>query len=270
MRIGIGQLAVSETKKANLEAIARDAAHAARDGVALVVFPEMAMYFKHGLDRSFIDQAEAVPGPFTDAVDAIARTNGIAVVVGMVERTASGDRAYNTIYATSAEGSTLGRYRKVHLYDAFGLRESDVVAPSEDLEPSLFELQGLRFGIMTCYDLRFPESARTLVDAGADVIVLPSAWTPGVRKEDHWSTLARARAIENTTYVIAANQAPPLSTGGSLIIDPMGIVVGELGERAALAAADISKDRLTEVRASNPSVSNRRFRVERLTPAPVA
>ncbi|MGC0239446.1 carbon-nitrogen hydrolase family protein [Arthrobacter sp. SD76] len=264
MRISIGQLAVLDDKSANLEAIARATAAAASDGAQLVVFPELAMYFKHGLDGSFLQNAEHIPGEFSASIDNIAKENNIAVAVGMLEAVAGEDRAFNTIYVTSSKGTALARYRKVHLYDAFGLRESDVIAPSLDGHVATFDLEGLRFGLMTCYDLRFPESARSLVDAGAQVLLIPSAWTPGVRKEDHWETLVRARAIENTSYVVAPNQAPPLSTGSSLIVDPMGIVLAQLAETPETRTAEITLRRVEQVRTRNPSIANRRFRVERI------
>ncbi|BCW40254.1 hydrolase [Arthrobacter sp. StoSoilB3] len=262
MRISIGQLAPGTDKTANLAAIAEQAAKAAREGAALVVFPEMAMFFKHGLDEAFAANAESIPGPFTVALDGIAKKSNIAIVAGILETVPGDDRPANTLYATSSEGEFIASYRKVHLYDAFGLRESDVICPAAVVEPVVFELGGLNFGLLTCYDLRFPESARVLVDRGADVLVLPSAWTPGVRKEDHWETLVRARAIENTGYVIAANQAPPLSTGGSLAVDPMGIILAELGEQVGLATVEVIKERIDAVRSINPCLVNRRFRVE--------
>ena len=198
MRISIGQLAPSTDKTDNLAAIAEQAAKAAGEGASLIVFPEMSMFFKHGLDDAFAANAELVPGPFTRALDGIAKTSGIGIVAGILETVPGDRRPANTLYVTSKNGEAIGTYRKVHLYDAFGLRESDIICPSPSLEPVVFELDGLTFGLLTCYDLRFPESARVLVDRGADVLVLPSAWTPGVRKENHWETLVRARAIENT------------------------------------------------------------------------
>lgn len=262
MHISIGQLAPSTDKTGNLAAIAEQAAKAAGEGSSLIVFPEMAMFFKHGLDEAFAANAEPIPGPFTRALDEIASVSRIAIVAGILETVPGDHRPANTLYVTSSDGEAIGTYRKVHLYDAFGLRESEIICPSPSLEPVVFELDGLTFGLLTCYDLRFPESARVLVDRGADVLVLPSAWTPGVRKEDHWETLVRARAIENTAYVIASNQAPPLSTGGSLAVDPMGIVLAELGEQTGLATVEVLKERIDAVRSVNPCLANRRFRVE--------
>ncbi|MQB07276.1 carbon-nitrogen hydrolase family protein [Agrobacterium tumefaciens] len=263
MKVSIGQLAVTNDKAANLAAIAQATSEAARESASVIVFPEMAMWFQRGLSNTYVQAGETIPGQFTAAIDAIAAEHRVSIVVGMLEVAEGEARVYNTIYITSADGKAIGTYQKVHLYDAFGLQESEFIAPSVSTSAMVFEIEGTTFGVMTCYDLRFPESARDLVDAGAQVLLLPSCWTPGVRKEDHWDTLVRARAIENTSYVIASNQAAPLSTGASMIVDPMGIVVAQLREGAETRSAEVSVQRVIDVRATNPSVANRRFSVMR-------
>ena len=116
------------------------------------------------------------------------------------------------------------------MFDSFGQRESELVTPGG--EPVVADLAGLRIGFLTCYDVRFPEHARTLAGRGAELIVLPSAWAAGLFKEEHWVTLVRARAIENTVWVAAAGQVPdpgerptraPTGIGRSMIVDPMGV-----------------------------------------------
>jgi deaminated glutathione amidase len=172
------------------------------------------------------------------------------------------DRAINAVVAVDASGHLAGVYRKVHLYDAFGQRESDRLAPGPaDAPPTVLTVGGLRFGVMTCYDLRFPESARRLVDAGADVLVVPAAWAAGELKADHWRTLARARAIENTSVVLAVGQAGKGVTGRSLLVGPDGQVGLELDDRAGLRTADIDPEALVAARRTNPSLTNRRYAV---------
>jgi predicted amidohydrolase len=126
-------------------------------------------------------------------------------------------------------------------------------------------VDGVRFGLQTCYDVRFPEVTRRIVDAGADVLALPAEWVPGPLKEDHWRTLVRARAIENTIYVAAADQCAPTGAGNSMIVDPMGVVVAALGETAGIAAADVSPERVAAVREKNPALALRRFTTVPLT-----
>ncbi|MGW6003901.1 carbon-nitrogen hydrolase family protein [Oerskovia enterophila] len=171
-------------------------------------------------------------------------------------------RAVNAVVAIDAHGRLSGVYRKVHLYDAFGHRESDRLEPGPaDALPTVLAVGGLTFGVMTCYDLRFPEAARRLVDAGADVLVVPAAWAAGDLKADHWRTLARARAIENTSVVLAVGQAGKGVTGRSLLVGPDGQVGLELDERAGLRTADIDPEALAAVRRTNPSLANRRYAV---------
>ena len=170
-------------------------------GVDLVVFPEV---FARDFGRpgtSLGEYAEDLDGPFGAEVDRVARDRGTTVVAGMLERAEADQPAtpYNTLIV---RGAATGSYRKIHLYDSFGYRESDVLAAGP-LTPTVVEVAGARIGLMTCYDLRFPELARALVDAGAEILVVPAAWVAGERKVDHWRTLVRARAIENTVFVAA-------------------------------------------------------------------
>ena len=130
----------------------------------------------------------------------------------------------------------------------------------------MIELNGFGVGLMTCYDLRFPELARALVDAGADVLVVPAAWVPGrteeehARKVDHWRTLVRARAIENTAYVVAVGQAAPRYTGHSMVSDPNGALLVDAGPEPGVHTAVLTQQVLAEARATNPSLANRRHR----------
>jgi len=226
----------------------------------MIVFPEGAQVFPRlDVDRAL--PAELVGGPFTIAVDDLAAETGLVVVVGMVERAGEGEKPFNTVYVSNGTG--IATYRKLHLYDAFGFRESDFIRASDDMVPVTFEVKEVRFGVMTCYDLRFPESARELGVSGADVILVPAAWAPGPRKEDHWNVLVRARAIENTCFVVAPNQTLPNGTGFSLVVDPMGVVVAELDDRPQQRVVDLDVCRLENVRSANPSLSNRRFDVVR-------
>src|SRR5690606_29802910 len=116
-------------------------------------------------------------------------------------------------------------------------------------------------GQLTCYDLRFPELSRSLVDRGADLLVLPAAWVRGPLKEMHWSTLVRARAIENTCYVAASAQTGATCSGNSMVVDPQGVVVGSLGEQEGVFTVDIDTQRVRDVREINPSLTNRRYPV---------
>jgi len=167
--------------------------------------------------------------------------------------------------AYDGAGTLVTAYRKIHLFDSLGERESEVVAPGS--EPVVTDLAGIRVGIMTCYDVRFPELARALVARGAELIVLPAAWAAGLFKEEHWVTLVRARAIENTAWVAAACQVPdpsspptraPTGVGRSLLVDPMGVVRTDLGPFAGVGVTDLDTALTKQVRAILPSLEHRR------------
>jgi predicted amidohydrolase len=169
-------------------------------------------------------------------------------------------RPANTLLAVGPAGDQAAVYRKVHLYDAFGYRESDVLAGGP-VQAATLAVGGWTIGLMTCYDLRFPEQARALVDAGADLLVVPAAWVRGPSKEHHWATLLAARAIENTVYVAGVAKAGPRYCGLTRLVDPMGRVVAGLGEQDGAIAAVVDHARVADVRTVNPSLLNRRWRV---------
>jgi deaminated glutathione amidase len=247
---------------------------AARGGAALVVFPEatMATFGDATFDLSSV--AESLDGPFVTLLTEGAARHGVVVVAGMFERV-SGEgavagvgegsgapvhRAFNTVVVVGP-GGLLGAYRKLHLFDALGARESDRVAagdPASGIVTVPLD-EGLVLGVMTCYDLRFPETARALVDRGATVIALPAHWYRGPGKAEVWETLVRARAIENTAYVVAAGKPEDEAVGRSMVVDPLGKVLVELGEEEDLAFADISAARVSAVRAMLPVLEHRRF-----------
>src|SRR6202050_5696113 len=152
--------------------------------------------------------AEPTDCSFCTGLAEAARDHGIAVVAGVFEP-GPGDRVYNTAVAFDARGDLAAAYRKIHLFDALGQRESDQIAPGD--EPMIAEIGGLRIGILICYDIRFPEHARALVARGADLVVVPACRAAGLFQEEHWVTLVRARAIENTVWVAAADQVPDRS-----------------------------------------------------------
>jgi predicted amidohydrolase len=265
VQIAVAQFAPGEDKDANLALIGKLAAEAAGRGARVVVFPEFAMFTAPRLDRRFLDTAEPLDGPFAAGLGELARRHGLHVVAGVNERLDDPGRISNTLLAIGPDGAVAATYRKTHLYDAFGYTESEIVRPGPIGDPETFTVDGVRFGLQTCYDVRFPEVTRRIVDAGADVLALPAEWVPGPLKEDHWRTLVRARAIENTIYVAAADQCAPTGAGNSMIVDPMGVVVAALGETAGIAAADVSPERVAAVREKNPALALRRFTTVPLT-----
>ncbi|GAA1158696.1 carbon-nitrogen hydrolase family protein [Nocardioides aquiterrae] len=227
----------------------------APDGADLVVFPEAFArdFGEPGDDVSAY--AETLEGPFATEVARVAGERGTTVVAGMFETGDDPARPFNTLVM---RGAAEASYRKIHLYDSFGYRESDRLTAGP-VEPVLVDVAGFRLGLMTCYDLRFPELARRLVDEGAEVLVAPAAWVAGPRKADHWRTLVRARAIENTVFVVAAGQPGPRYTGHSLVVDPLGDVLAEAGDGPEVLSARLDGESLATARSTNPSLANRRM-----------
>jgi predicted amidohydrolase len=260
MRIAVVQTASTPDKAANRESVGELVASAAVGKPDLVVLPEAMMADFAAESGSVSEQAEPLDGEFVRTLRKAAREHGTAIVAGMFETCCDEARPYNTLLAIGADGGLLGAYRKIHLYDAFGYRESDQLTPGE-VAPVVVEVAGRRLGLMTCYDLRFPELSRALVDAGAEVLVVPAAWVRGPLKEHHWTTLLTARAIENTCYVAAAAQNGKKYCGLSQVIDPQGVPVASVGEADGYAVAEIDPVRLQDVRKRNPSLLNRRYAV---------
>lgn len=262
--IAVAQFAPGDDKPANLAEIDRLARLAAGRGASLVVFPEYSSFFEPELGSASIAAAESLDGEFVTGIGAIARELGIHLVAGVLE-TGDARRVRNTVVAVSPAGERIAEYRKLHLYDAFGQRESDRVLAGEIEAPRLFEWDGFTVGLQTCYDIRFPEVTRRLVDAGADLVLVPAEWVRGPLKEHHWRTLVTARAIENTIYVAAADHAPPVGAGNSMIVDPMGVELVTIGEEAGVVAvAEVSPARIASVRERNPALAVRRFGVQPL------
>lgn len=258
LRVALVQAASTLDPAANRDALARLTDEHGAD-TDLVVFPEAFArdFGEAGSDVSPF--AEPLDGPFGTTLAAAAAGRDTTVVAGMFEQGPDPSRPFNTLLM---RGASAAAYRKVHLYDSFGYRESDRLTAGP-LEPVVVDLQGWRVGLMTCYDLRFPELARALVDRGAEVIVVPAAWVAGPRKVHHWRTLLTARAIENTVYVAAVGQPAPRYCGHSLVVDPFGEVVAEAGpgseaEPLVLRAA-LDPEVVSEARRVNPSLTNRRL-----------
>lgn len=261
MKIALCQMVSGEDTSANLEEIRRLTELAAEEGAKLAILPEFALHTLPSLGAASVAHAEPVTGPFVSALSTLARDTGVVIVAGMLEAVDGDNRCYNTLVVVTPGEGLVASYRKTHLYDAFGMRESDFIRAGDLDGPVTFTVGDVVVGMLTCYDLRFPEAARQHADAGVDLLVYPAAWAPGPHKIDHWNTLVRARAIENTLYVAAVSQGPPTGTGGSLVVDPMGVALGEVTERSGIATAEISPRRVTEVRTVNPSLQNRRFAV---------
>lgn len=256
--LAVAQFAPAADTSANLAQIRELVARAAGRGARIAVFPEYASYFVDPFDESLRAHAQDLGGPFVEGLGQLSAEHDVVVVAGLIERADDERRVRNTVVAVDGD-RVVAVYRKLHLYDAFGQRESDWIEPGRIEAPETFLRDGMRFGLMTCYDLRFPEVARRIADAGADAILVPSEWVRGPLKEDHWRTLIRARAIENTLYVAAADHPPPLGVGNSMIVDPLGVEIAAIGTSTDVAVAHLDAEAITRVRRVNPALRLRRF-----------
>jgi predicted amidohydrolase len=259
--VAVAQFAPGGNEHENLASIVELAGAAASKGAQLVVFPEYSSYFADPVDDRYLEHAEPLDGPFTRALRELADALGIVIVAGLAEMADDPARIRNTVVAVAPHEGLVAVYRKQHLYDAFGAQESAVVEPGSLAAPQTFTVGWLTVGVQTCYDLRFPEVTRTLVDAGAQLVVVPAEWVRGTHKEAHWRTLAAARAIENTVYLAAADQVGPPAIGCSLIVSPLGELLADAGEQRGVAVAWAERDVLERVRSANPALALRRYAV---------
>lgn len=255
MKVAAGQMQVVFDKADNLHKISNLAASAAKQGAKLVVFPEAAMYSYGTETHLLLPHAESLQGPFVTALGTIAKDNGIYIAAGMFEAIPGEQYVFNTVVIIDAAGALAGYYRKIHLYDAFGWKESDRIKAG-DGSILTFRCDDTTYGVMTCYDLRFPELARQLAVSGARAILVPAAWVSGPLKETHLEILIRSRAIENNLYTVAAVQVGSTFCGQSRIVDPMGVVIAGQGEDEGLIVAEISPDREALVRDKSPTLKN--------------
>lgn len=255
MHVAVLQFASSRDRADN-RAMISDGLSQLGEDIDLVVLPEAAMRDFGPPDDDLRPDAEPLDGDFAQLLAAEAARLHATVIAGMFER--SHDLPYNTLLVASPDGSAHGAYRKVHLYDSFGYRESDRMAAGP-IEPAIITVAGVRVGLMTCYDVRFPELARALVDGGAEVLVVPTAWVAGEGKLDHWQTLVKARAIENTVDVVGAAQCGERYTGHSLVVTASGSVLAEANNEPEIFTVTLSQDHRERARRRNPSLANRRM-----------
>lgn len=258
MKISVGQLNPSGEMTENLATVRSLAEEAKADGAELVVFPEESMFTVRHVEGDLAAAVDANWSTFVQQLSFIAAELGIAIIAGGYESSGE-ERPYNTLVIVDATGKIVDTYRKLHLYDAFSYQESKRIKPG-DGGLKIVQLGGLNIGVLTCYDLRFPELARALASQGADLLCVPAAWFKGNHKIDHWETLVRARAIENTCWVAAAGTSSTNTVGHSAILDPMGIPVAYLDdEPRGVVTVDVTRRRIDEVREFLPVLKNRRL-----------
>ncbi len=278
MKIGLAQLNSRQNKQRNLAMAGEAISKLAGEGADLVMLPEVANF--HGLDADYAEHAESDPGPFTDWCREQARRHGIYLHCGSLalrrssgaggkadvsDAVSGGERVYNTSIVFDRDGEELARYSKIHLFDAVladGLEYEESAAFTPGSEVVACECDGVRFGLAICYDIRFPELWSALADLGAQVMLLPAAFTipTGI---SHWEPCLRARAIETGCYVAGCGQWGRYARGRdnyghSMVVDPWGTVIAQCSEGVDTVCAELDMDYLESVRRRMPVQRHRR------------
>ncbi len=265
MIAAVVQMTSTDDVDANLARAADGIERAVAGGAELVALPE---------NFPFMREEGGGPNPAAQTLDGAivgflrerARHHGVVIAGGTFpEAIPDDDRVYNTSVIVGAQGDLAAVYRKIHLFDVdlpgASLQESKGVAAGEDVVVA--ETQAGKLGLSVCYDLRFPELYRELVSLGAEILLVPSAFTVPTGS-DHWHVLLRARAIENQAFVLAAAQygvhsSRRRSYGRSLIVDPWGTVLAGVPDGGGVAWAELDASRLAEVRQRLPALRHRRL-----------
>lgn len=290
MRIAAAQIVTGANPEDNLALVDEWTRAAADEGAEMVVFPEAV---QRAFGYPLGEVAEDLGGSWSQQLRSIAQRYGMVVVAGMfthgtpagdaagaagasktqgaseaqaADAPSGGARVRNTLLA--AGPSVFASYDKVHLYDAFGFQESRTVEPGERLVQ--FDCGGLSFGLATCYDIRFPQLFQAHARAGTHATLVPASWAAGPGKVEQWRTLAVARALDSTQYVIACGQgvpsaagvqAPenaPSGVGHSIIVSPTGEILAQAGEEPELLIADLDHQTVEKAREVLPVLANAR------------
>ena len=265
----VAQICTGQDLDDNLRRARAQIARAVDLGAQLVVLPENFAYIRALKDKVALAETLCVeePGPIRGAMAAAAREHHVHVLLGgMPVRSPEAGRFYNTAVLLDPEGAIAASYRKIHLFDVripdgAMFTESEYVVAGDD--PVVAPILGSTLGLSICYDLRFPELYRRLVELGASILAVPAAFTLHTGK-DHWLPLLRARAIENQCYVLAANQhgrhtPERTSFGKSCIVDPWGAIIAQVPDRDGVAVAELDMAYLEKVRQELPCLGHRRM-----------
>ena len=266
-KVALAQIESSTNKEENLRSAVSIIEQAGRRGAELITFPEFLMAFSPASQtpEELSKIAEAVDGRFISTLCEAARKNRVAVLATIYETSATPNRVFDTAVWLDAFGNVAMTYRKIHLYDAFGFKESDKFEPGSAISPPVISGE-YRFGIMICYDLRFPEMARILALEGANILVAPAGWVQGDLKVDHWQTMIKARALENGCYLIAPGQTGNIYIGHSMIVDPLGRSLVDLDAEEGLEVVELNLALVQETREKLPLLKNRRADVYARSP----
>lgn len=265
-KIALVQMKSSTIKSENLKLSVDYIRQAAKKKIELVCFPEFQMAYSP-LEQSARELStiaeNAINGNFITTLRKEAKRHRIKIIATIYEnidtkrKKKTDYRVSDTAIMISEKGDVMSIYRKLHLYDALGFKESVKLVGGNNIERPVKVGIG-KIGLEICYDIRFPEMSRILTLDGADVLAIPSGWVQGIMKVEHWQVMLKARAIENGCYVIAPDQVGNIFSGRSMVIDPFGITLLDMGNKEGVGVVEIARDRVESVRQSLPLLKNRR------------
>ena len=256
--VGVAQLQVSGSKESNVRKLKELIARKKGVNADIVVAPEYLLGVIEGGKTEMLGRiAESIDSPLVRELERLAVDYGFDMVTSILERQEETRKAYNSVLLIRNTGGVEVVYRKTHLFDAYGFLESKYVAPGSSLS-KVMELGGVRVAFSLCFELRFPEVYRTYAIRGAEMVLTPAAWYAGHQKEEALRFLAQARAHENTIFVVIANQTGRKFVGRSMVVDPMGTVILDLGSGEGYNEVEVDIDQVYEVRKALPVLSLRR------------
>ncbi len=256
LTIALAQIEGSTNPTINLEKAKKAIKEAVTQKAALIVFPEMLMAVATQ-NIPLQNHATTLDQGFARQLANLARQYKISICAGIWEKSCHPQKVYNTAVVFAADGKLLACYRKLHLFDAFALKESEIVVAGAE-PPPLFTLAGFTIGLGICYDLRFPEHFRHLSAQGAEIILLPAAWYRGKMKKEAWQTLLRARAIENCCFIGGTSLTGKHFIGNSAAFDPLGVPLKNAEDKETIITFTASKKRLQQIRKTLPALTHRR------------
>lgn len=261
-RAALVQMKSSVDKNKNLSYSLKLIGRAAQKKAQLICFPEFQMAYSPGEQKpeTLHEIAEKINGDFISALSNSAKKNKINVVATIYEiinTNKQNQKVFDTAVIINERGKIQSVYRKIHLYDALGFKESKKLLAGNIIEKPTRTSVG-NLGLQICYDMRFPEISRILTVNGANILVSPSAWVAGFMKQEHWEIMLKSRAIENGVYVIAPNQLGNIYCGHSMVIEPFGATLIDMGNREGMEILDIDNSRIETVRRTLPLLRNRR------------
>jgi predicted amidohydrolase len=262
MKVAVVQFKASTKKEINLKKIINYVSKAAKNKAVLVAFSEFMMFYTNSSQtpKQLANLAETIKGNFVNTIAETAKQNHIQVIGSFYEKSTKKDRVFDTSFIINKSGKIISTYRKIHLYDALGFKESDKMTPGSKIAKPVKTSIG-KVGMMICYDLRFPEMSRSLAVSGSEVLVVPSAWVKGDMKEEHWLTMNKTRAIENGCYVIAPDQVGNIYCGRSVVVNPYGKILLDMKKKQGIGFANIELKKIKQIRKVLPLLKNRRIDV---------